>query len=198
MNDGLKTLFEYTVFHIGIYITMSAALVAADVFWRKKTIALPIAVFFLLIAGACGGSIASNVPNAAAQNASLQAYLADSPTLFFGWKADFLSIGILTQVEHGAFWIAILTLLFAFIWWRTVQGPNTNASGSELTTAAEILATTLRSQNDEFRALRTEIVANSIKTDMIPELQNRLTRLERAQETPHNKPMHPSGGSGVS
>ena len=55
-------LLDYTIFHIGVYISLSAVIVAADVFWNRKSVLMPLAVLLLLLAGAAGGVVAGNIP----------------------------------------------------------------------------------------------------------------------------------------
>jgi hypothetical protein len=63
--DRVKTLFDYTKFHIGLYLTIGTLLVG--VVGTKAPIAfrhwlLWLAVFFIGLAGFAGGMIASTLP----------------------------------------------------------------------------------------------------------------------------------------
>lgn len=66
--DQLKLLFDYTKFHIGLYTTLVTLLIAlisfgpGDVLLAQKWFLLETTIFFIL-AGVCGGVVASNIPN---------------------------------------------------------------------------------------------------------------------------------------
>ena len=63
-DPQLKMLFDYTVFHIGLYVTLMGILIAAlnlhEGEKRYLWLLCPIALLFL--AGACGGIVGSNIP----------------------------------------------------------------------------------------------------------------------------------------
>ena len=69
MDEQLKHLFEYTKFHVGMYTTLIAAIVAlfaGDVMKNSAYITmipfLGVSVVFFLFAGMCGGLVASSIP----------------------------------------------------------------------------------------------------------------------------------------
>jgi hypothetical protein len=120
--EKVKTLFDYTKFHIGIYLTLGTILVAVlDVgtkmspYQSRFTVRkwpLILAIIFILFAGFAGGVIASTLPE------------YESVGLFFEskvgfWVMELLDIEILsgrdwTRIEHTAFWIGIFWGLVAF------------------------------------------------------------------------------------
>ena len=61
-SDQLSNLMTYTVFHLGAYITLGAAVIAAGAITNVDHPALRFSLICMLIAGACGGVIASNIP----------------------------------------------------------------------------------------------------------------------------------------
>ncbi len=68
METQLKFLMDYTLFHIGAYITLSTLLVALlgleGFKQRAMTMRryLMLTLVFFVAAGACGGVVASNIP----------------------------------------------------------------------------------------------------------------------------------------
>ena len=104
-NDGqLKNLLDYTIFHIGAYISLFSALVAFLSF-RKPTgfpyILIIASIVLLVIAGAAGGVIGSNIPN--------YAKWSDFSTVTIGpWGTKVFAVTVTSwaRIEHGAFWLA--------------------------------------------------------------------------------------------
>lgn len=64
----LRMLFDYTIFHIGLYTTLITALFGLMTFGHQhqkikdKLGSLKFTVFCFLVAGAAGGVLASNMP----------------------------------------------------------------------------------------------------------------------------------------
>jgi len=114
-SDQLKLLSDYTLFHIGMYTTLIAALTSVAHFGHKRVsdglrICIAATVVCFVIAGAAGGAIASNIPN----YANFSTYAADHLNVF-GVRP--FTYWIWAHIEHGAFWlglwISVLGLLFA-------------------------------------------------------------------------------------
>ena len=66
--EQVKLLFEYTKFHLGVYTTLAAALIALVNTEFGKNINLPrefvwAAVVFIALAGVAGGIVASTLPH---------------------------------------------------------------------------------------------------------------------------------------
>ena len=114
-EDGsLERLFDYTKWHIGIYLAAGGGLVAllgsADkVGFLKSLVGSPKAMFFsliaMLVAGISGGVVASG----ATQCSTFQA-LWDKPQGPF--KLSFMLGRSWAWLEHTAFWTSLA--LFAF------------------------------------------------------------------------------------
>ncbi len=99
--DQLKLLMEYTLFHIGVYLTLGTAritLIVAEIVTQWQL--LP-GVVLLFIAGAAGGIIASSIP----EHASWESFVGAELEIFGGktWEYGFWS-----KVEHYTFWAAII------------------------------------------------------------------------------------------
>jgi hypothetical protein len=113
-SDQLKLLFDYTLFHIGLYATLITALTSLVHFdsrlqnapWLLGCIACT--VLFFLVAGAAGGAIASNIPNYESfsdyDKVALDVF--GTPTLKYRTWA---------HVEHIAFWLGLLVSVVGFI-----------------------------------------------------------------------------------
>jgi hypothetical protein len=103
MDEQLKTLFDYTKFHIGMYTTLVAAIVGvfANDSWAhdyaKMTPFIMGTVVCFLIAGAAGGLIASAIPFYSSFNDFENAKLGP-------WRMQWIPAIICTHVEHTAFW----------------------------------------------------------------------------------------------
>ena len=110
-NKPLELLLMYTIFHVGAYLTLTTAFMAATVLWKFDSWLIRWAVFFFLIAGACGGLIAANV----AEN-------GDDAATFFQpeYRLNLLGLKwfplrVLTTVEHLAFWVGILPITIVYL-----------------------------------------------------------------------------------
>ena len=110
MDDQLKLLMDYTIFHLGVYITLLSVLVG----FAEKGVHLSrrsrgIAIFCFLIAGMAGGTIAGNIPLYASwanfERAAFGPYRLEI-TSFFWWAA----------VEHTAFWIGVISDVLPVVW----------------------------------------------------------------------------------
>lgn len=116
-DKRLDRLFEYTKFHIGIYLSAGGGLVALlgsapDVRFIKSLIgspkALALALLFMVIAGMAGGLVAS----CSTQYRSFE-------ELWFERQGPHTSKLLKGQtwvlIEHGAFWISVLLLAYAVL-----------------------------------------------------------------------------------
>ena len=178
MDDGLQVLFDYTVFHIGIYITLAAAIVAAEVFWNKSTWVQPLAVLCLLVAGAAGGAVASNIP-AAASSDTLSAFLKEYPTLFMDKTLTLFTHGWLTQIEHGFFWLAMTLLLGRFFYWRCLSSNANSVPAKELSVAADSVRRLLDQYGTRITSLNQRIDEQVSETQKISAIEERLNKVER-------------------
>lgn len=101
--DRVKTLYDYTKFHIGLYLTLGTILVAG--IGAKTPVAFDhrlmwAAVVFIGFAGVAGGIVASTLPECPTLNAFFQSRTGP-------WKCKILRGRHWTYVEHTSFWIGI-------------------------------------------------------------------------------------------
>ena len=127
-------LLDYTIFHIGVYISLSAVIVAADVFWNRKSVLMPLAVLLLLLAGAAGGVVAGNIPANSATSHS--EFLSKPAVILYDCQIP-LSYWWIIAIEHTAFWIAIAILLAKFLIWRY----QANTKGKDRHQNRQVVAT---------------------------------------------------------
>jgi hypothetical protein len=117
-DHRLATLFDYTKFHIGLYATLISGLFGVIAFAHDHennrvlahllTYAKWVAAL-ILVAGAAGGAIASNIVGATNYD-----IFKDTHPDFFGYPCSFLTYGFLVHAEHIAFWLAVLLGAYAF------------------------------------------------------------------------------------
>ena len=131
-DHRLELLMSYTVFHIGLYMSLVAALIAAfeineNVFplWVIKT-----SVSCFLIAGACGGVIAVNIAEYDVSLHSISDFYGDHRLNVLGWSPCFLKYKMLEHLEHAVFWIGTLLLAGRFLFWRRESAPTPKKPGS--------------------------------------------------------------------
>ena len=124
---GLELLYDYTKFHIGVYLTLTAAyitLATSTAYWMPKihSTFATIAVIAFVVAGAGGGMVASNLPGCMCK--SVAKYM--ETRLVISWwglwrrkeKPDTygqtLTAGTWAGIEHGAFWVGIVAAILSF------------------------------------------------------------------------------------
>lgn len=98
--EQLKLLFDYTKFHITAYLTLAGAFVAVlngAGPLKPNRILLGVSIAFIVIAGAAGGVVASNLP-----------YHADARTFadeqIGPWCCKPMKASSWMTLEHLAFW----------------------------------------------------------------------------------------------
>jgi hypothetical protein len=101
-DSQLKNLLDYTIFHIGVYISLFSGLVAFLSF-RKPTgtpyCLIMASIVLFLLAGAAGGIIGSNIPNSSKWS--------DYSVKKLGpWGFKWLTYEYWAHIEHAAFWLA--------------------------------------------------------------------------------------------
>jgi uncharacterized protein (TIGR02246 family) len=116
--EKLKNLGDYTKFHLGLYITLLAAIIAFLTSELGPPIGSPVSlpflatVFLLALAGAFGGMVGSHIPN------------HHSLTVFEETRLSKCLLGVdigaegrtWITLEHTAFWIGMLAMLAGLIW----------------------------------------------------------------------------------
>jgi hypothetical protein len=115
--EQLKLLMDYTIFHIGIYITLGGLMVSL---LTKKTFEtrkgmnnfLVASLLFFMVAGVFGGVIAANIP----YHTEFTEFIKASIGPWFAPAA--LPVSCCMWVEHNSFWLGIFVFLFGFWWTR--------------------------------------------------------------------------------
>jgi ABC-type multidrug transport system fused ATPase/permease subunit len=107
MENQLKWLMDYTLFHIGAYITLSTLLVGLlglEGFKQRVSTMKPFlmtTLFLFIVAGLCGGVVASSIPYFATFNDFKVALIGPSIGIFM-WPLE-----TWTMIEHLAFWVGV-------------------------------------------------------------------------------------------
>lgn len=106
MDDQLKMLFDYTKFHIGVYISIGTGIVGALAFDQANDIGFALgcartgfqfALFFQVLAGLGGGIICTCLMD-------YTSYATfNKSNIFLGFSAKSWE-----RFEHGMFWVSIL------------------------------------------------------------------------------------------
>src|SRR5262245_4911962 len=100
--DNRELLMSYTVFHIGVYISLAAAILAAQEL--RSTLTHPImraSMAAFIIAGICGAIIASNLPDSMNWAEFVSRKLGP-------WGFQIATYSTWATIEHLAFWIGVL------------------------------------------------------------------------------------------
>lgn len=107
-SDQLTNLMTYTVFHLGAYITLGAAVLAGGALIDAISAWLRLSLICMLIAGMCGGVIASKIPD--------YATYADFVKDRIGpWGLGILPYRAWATVEHLAFWVGVTAPSVAYL-----------------------------------------------------------------------------------
>lgn len=106
-NSQLQNLMNYTIFHIGLYITLLGIIIGVPALSNDiHFIKIPFICF--LIAGACGGVIASNIPEHKNFSSFSQERIGVLGLKIFKYKTW-------AALEHLSFWIATLWIAIQFV-----------------------------------------------------------------------------------
>jgi hypothetical protein len=114
-DPRLTRLFEYTKFHIGIYLSAGAGLLALLTADGKRLPFSPtlvnrpvlyIALAFMLLAGMAGGIIASSTTQCHTFD---ELWTTPQGPYKWGWWSG----QTWALIEHGSFWISVLLLIVA-------------------------------------------------------------------------------------
>jgi hypothetical protein len=124
----VQLLFEYTKFHIGVYTTLTAALIALMNSSLGKRVQLPswlvwTAVAFVSLAGLAGGVVASSLPWVDSLDAFKMAKIGP-------YNSELFTGLMWTWLEHTFFWLGIVSILSAFGWghWRRREPMRSRSS----------------------------------------------------------------------
>lgn len=116
-RKSLERLYDYTKFHIGVYITLTGTyLTIATAKFQGNTVLnldlglVGFAALCFLIAGMAGGVIASSLTQKV--GGSSASFLDDriGPWVLRLWRAR-----TWTHIEHTSFWIGLLVAVYSFL-----------------------------------------------------------------------------------
>ena len=115
MDKGLELLFDYTKFHIGVYLTLAAVYITlatskidGTLPKLNPTFVWP-ALFFIIVAGFAGGVIASSITQSRSANVSEFLKEKTGP-----WSMKLCSGKWWTYIEHTFFWAGIVSVVLSF------------------------------------------------------------------------------------
>ena len=100
-SDQLGNLMAYTVFHIGVYIALGTAVIGGGAITHIDHPVLRFSLLCMLVAGFCGGVIASWIPEYKAWNEFVDAKIGV-------WWARWFCYKQLAITEHAVFWAGVL------------------------------------------------------------------------------------------
>jgi hypothetical protein len=124
---SLELLFDYTKFHIGVYLTLTATYITlatskvGEILPKLNPCAAGFAVICFLIAGIAGGMIGSHIPEC--DCASATAFMGQSLDVW--WFVTFPARRW-AAIEHNAFWVGIIAALLSFTKIPTLIGQLLN------------------------------------------------------------------------
>lgn len=135
-DPQLKALLDYTVFHIGVYLTIATGLLAAMNYKldEKHSLSLLIPILAFVCAGGAGGMLGSHVPDSkdfkafAANNTIKFLDLDWLPTKYAEWAI----------LEHQMFWFGVISLVVLLALRPLITPPN--ASPADRLAAAKLIA----------------------------------------------------------
>jgi len=104
----LQNLIVYTVFHIGVYVSLFTALISAGIFGSLDRWFVRVAVACFAFAGICGAVIGSNIPD-------YPDYKTFSTALLGPWGFQLLTYSQWATLEHGAFWLGCALIGIPFL-----------------------------------------------------------------------------------
>jgi hypothetical protein len=117
--EQLKLLMTYTVFHVGVYMTLGGVMVGL---LAKKTTDKGMrcwiigALSLFIIAGICGGVVAANIPYHESFKEFEQAWIGP-------WGASHIFTSRWwMRIEHWAFWLGLVVFLVGFFKTGTWKG----------------------------------------------------------------------------
>jgi len=119
-QKSLEMLYDYTKFHIGVYLTLTGSYLTAAFanFQGVRVIPLDIAfvpptVLFVMLAGFAGGVIVSSLTQTV--GGSSQEFLeTDIGPWDVRWRLVYFKARWWTYIEHTAFWIGLVLAVLSF------------------------------------------------------------------------------------
>ena len=107
-DERLARLFEYTKWHLGIYLAIGAAAASSErIFELAESHAFHIMFWSMVVAGACGAVIATNVITCRTYE-ELEGVEKEKPRKIGPWNLALLPYRAWATIEHLAFWFGLL------------------------------------------------------------------------------------------
>ena len=123
-QKSLELLYDYTKFHIGVYLTVAGVYITAAVATLDNKPVLPLnlyflapAVFFTMVAGFAGGVIVSSLTQ---WHSGSSVEFLESKIGPWDWKVLHRKARSWTYVEHTSFWLGLISAAVSFLpksWW---------------------------------------------------------------------------------
>lgn len=112
-DKRLDNLMSYTTFHIGVYVTLTAALIGIGLWERSGTHPklirwLRYTVACLVVAGISGGVVGSNIPD-------FTDYTTFNSSKIGFWGIPMFPAWFWIHLEHLAFWAGLLPIAAMFV-----------------------------------------------------------------------------------
>jgi len=109
MDDSrLANLMTYTVFHLGVYLSLFTALIGAGILASLDHWLLRLAVACFAGAGVAGAVIGSNIPKFVTAENFFKAKIGP-------WGLRMMTYDAWATIEHGIFWIGFASLAVPFL-----------------------------------------------------------------------------------
>lgn len=150
-DDQLKLLYDYTIFHIGVYITLITGILGVLKYKTNKwsdVYYFPTLIWFTL-AGLCGGIVCSNIPNYVSYSSGrvvvevrasngtsktiedVQPFLTDNYAIFESKKFSTSFLGWIMW-EHLYFWLGVFWIIAVLLIQATIEASITEGTEKKL------------------------------------------------------------------
>lgn len=107
-DNRLNHLLTYTIFHLGVYVTLFCSLIGASIFTQKDHIVMRFAVGCFVFAGICGAVVGSNIT----RHVDYDSY--SSARLGY-WRIGIWRYQTWAHMQHLSFWVGVLTIAVPFV-----------------------------------------------------------------------------------
>jgi hypothetical protein len=114
---SVELLYDYTKFHIGVYITLTASYITVasikvhdNPVLEVNPILLCPAVLAFLLAGFAGGVIISSITQSVGKGSPEFLETKIGP-----WRSELFRARTWTYVEHNAFWVGLIMAILSFV-----------------------------------------------------------------------------------
>lgn len=134
---GLELLFDYTKFHIGLYLTLASAYITVASVKVGDQLALSLdwsfviaAMFAFMLAGFAGGVIVSSITQCygTAPDCKSTARFLEMPIGPWDLRSVWLPARLWTYIEHTAFWLGLMLAFLSFVLGRRKRVAESIAS----------------------------------------------------------------------